>query len=114
MKSEVEPPQESQKKELSYFFGGNFAWYQYLATVVQVALYHVGVVKQVFFAGRRTSCDLRNVSRVVRAACAFATLGVPPFRIWHDFMSSCKLVSERASGGGVSSGSHLPGVISVL
>ncbi len=77
---------------LFYLFSGKFARYQDLTAVVQVAVHHIGMVKQVLFAGGRAGGDLRNIRRVVRAASAFATLRVPPFRIWHDVMSSCKLM----------------------
>lgn len=60
-----------------------FARYQHLTAIVQVAFHDVCMVEKVLFARGFARCDLRNFRLVVRAACAFAALGMPPFRIWH-------------------------------
>ncbi len=66
-----------------------------MAAVVQVTVYQIGMVEQVLFAGSRAGSDLRNIRGVVRAASAFAALGVPPFRIRHDVWSSYALMQLR-------------------
>ena len=61
--------------------GAHFSWYQDLTAIVQGAVDHVGVVQKVRLPCRLAGGDLRDFRFVVRAASAFAALGVPPFRI---------------------------------
>lgn len=75
-----------QKTALRLGVGALLAGYQYLTAIVQVALYHVGMVEKVLFAGCLADRDVRSFRFVVRAAGALPALGVPPFRIWHDLL----------------------------
>lgn len=59
----------------------------HLAAIVHAAVNPMGAVHQVAFASGRIGCERRRVRDEVRAACAFATFGVPPFWIWHDLLS---------------------------
>ena len=58
-----------------------------MATVVQIAVYRVGVVHEVALAGGVAGGELRCVNFVVRATGAGSALGMSPFRIRHDGMS---------------------------
>ena len=61
-----------------------FSGHQHLTAIVQVAFMVVGVVEEVWLTGRFAGSNVWSFCLVVRAACALAALGVPPFRIWHD------------------------------
>jgi hypothetical protein len=69
---------------LRRLFGAYFGRNEDLAAVIQIAVHFIGVVEQVRFTRCFAGCDLRYFRFVVRAARAFAALGVPPFWIWHD------------------------------